>query len=221
MTAEARSFPHGCQYPEPPAHIEDPEVTSTKLKRAVFATNIRLTLNSHANARPGGRQGRPRKFSRPSCAVTLTLPEDVIAVLKAVDADLSRAVVRVVQPLMVAQSLPVAAKVTTLGDRGALILLPPSRWLREFAGVELITLSDGRALLSFDEGMSIADFELSLRDAVADDILQQDDRAMLQELATILRDARRSDGVVLKRRSIVILRRNGHSTTGNGAPPSA
>jgi len=149
--------------------------------------------------------------------VTLTLPEDVVAALKAVDRDLSRAVVRVVQPLMVAQSPPATAKVTTLGDRGALILLPPSRWLREFAGVELITLSDGRALLSFDEGMSIADFELSLRDAVADDILQQDDRAMLQELATILRDARRSDGVVLKRRSIVILHRNGHSTTGNGA----
>ena len=217
MTVEARSFPHGCQHPEPPAHIEDPEVTSPKLNRAAFATTIRLTLNSHANARAGGRQGRPRKFSRPSCAVTLTLPEDVVAALKAVDRDLSRAVVRVVQTLMVAQSPPAAAKVTTLGDRGALILLPPSRWLREFAGVELITLSDGRALLSFDEGMSIADFELSLRDAVADDILQQDDRAMLQELATILRDARRSDGVVLKRRSIVILRSNGRSTTGNGA----
>lgn len=153
--------------------------------------------------------------------MTLTLPEDVIGALKAVDADLSRAVVRVVQPLMAAQSPSAASKVSTLGDRGALILVPPSRWLREFAGVELVTLSDGRALLSFDEGMPIADFELSLHDAVADDSLQQDDRALLQELATILRNARRSDGVVLKRRSIVILRSDGRSTTANGVPPSA
>ena len=45
------------------------------------------------------RRGRPRKFSRPSRAITLTLPEDTIAALRAVDRDLSRAVVRVVQPL--------------------------------------------------------------------------------------------------------------------------
>lgn len=152
--------------------------------------------------------------------MTLTLPDDVVAALKTVDPDVSRAVVRVVQPLMVGESPRPAASVTTFGDRAALILLPPNRWLREFAGVELISLSDGRALISFDEGMSIADFELSLGDAIADDTLPQDDKAMLHELATILRNTRRSKGVVLKRRSIVILHQTGRSTNGNGAPPS-
>jgi len=43
------------------------------------------------------RRGRPRKFPAPSRAVTLTLPEDVLASLGAVDADLSRAIVRIAQ----------------------------------------------------------------------------------------------------------------------------
>src|SRR5215213_8330068 len=46
------------------------------------------------------RRGRPRKFAGPSRAVTLTLPDEVIDALAAVDADLSRAVVRVAQPEM-------------------------------------------------------------------------------------------------------------------------
>ena len=44
------------------------------------------------------RRGRPRKFLAPSRAITLTLPEHVIDALHAVDADLSRAVVRLTQP---------------------------------------------------------------------------------------------------------------------------
>ena len=46
------------------------------------------------------RRGRPQKFGRPSRAVTLTLPEDVIAALGRVDDDLSRAIVRVSKPLL-------------------------------------------------------------------------------------------------------------------------
>ena len=49
------------------------------------------------------RRGRPRKFRSPSRAVTLTPPEDVLRVLGGVDCDLSRAVVRVVQPEMARQ----------------------------------------------------------------------------------------------------------------------
>ena len=43
------------------------------------------------------RRGRPRKFSGPSRPVTLTLPVATIEALAAVDSDLSRAIVRVVQ----------------------------------------------------------------------------------------------------------------------------
>ena len=43
--------------------------------------------------------GRPRKFGRPSRAVTLTLPDDVIATLETIDKDLSQAIVRMALPL--------------------------------------------------------------------------------------------------------------------------
>ena len=45
------------------------------------------------------RRGRPQKFGRPSRALTLTLPEDVIAALISINDDVSRAVVGLVQPL--------------------------------------------------------------------------------------------------------------------------
>ncbi len=52
------------------------------------------------------RRGRPRKFIAPSRAVTLTLPEDVLEALDALDHDLSRAVVRVTQPHMARRPHP-------------------------------------------------------------------------------------------------------------------
>lgn len=151
-----------------------------------------------------GRRGRPRKFSRPSTSVTLTLPDDVIATLQAIDKDLSRAVVRVVQPLA-ARSPATAAQLTMFGDKAAIIVLPPNRALCHHTGVELVPLSDGRAMLSFDDRMSVSDFELRLGDAIADPAVSPADKAMFQELAAILRSARRSDGVAMRRRSILVL----------------
>ena len=41
--------------------------------------------------------GRPRKFGRPSRAVTVTLPEDVLTRLGVLDTDLGRAIVTLVE----------------------------------------------------------------------------------------------------------------------------
>ena len=41
--------------------------------------------------------GRPSKYGRPSRAVTVTLPEDVLDGLEAIDADLGRAIVRLAE----------------------------------------------------------------------------------------------------------------------------
>jgi hypothetical protein len=162
----------------------------------------------------GARRGRPRKFSRPSRSVTLTLPDDVIAKLQAIDTDLSRAVVRALEPLAGGAPRP-AAELTTFGDR-AVIVVPPSRSLKERTGVELVPLSDGRALLSFDDRMSIADFELRLGDAIADPDVPSDEKGMFQELAEILRSARRADGVALKPRSIIVLQWTTKGLNGDG-----
>jgi hypothetical protein len=155
------------------------------------------------------RRGRPRKFGRPSRAVTLTLPEDVLARLHAIDHDLSCAVVRAME-LDTPQEPRPRAELTTYGNR-AVILVPRSRALRERTGVELVPTADGRALISMDGRLSIAQLELRLHDALRDPALNKDDRALFDALVEILRNARQDQDVELRERQIIVLqrRRNG------------
>ena len=149
------------------------------------------------------RRGRPRKFARPSRAVTLTLPEEVIQALAAVDADLSKAVVRVTQPEMAKRAHP-PAELAAFG-RKAVIVVNRTRSLEQRTGVVLVPLSDGRALISFDEPMSIAELELSIQDAIDDPLLTPADGLVFQSISRILREARRSPGVTLQQRSIIVI----------------
>src|SRR5262245_20890107 len=119
------------------------------------------------------RRGRPRKFMQPSRAVTLTLPENVIAALEAIDHDLSRAVVRVAQREVGKRPHP-PAELVTFGSRGV-IVVSPTRTLELRTGVLLIPLSDGRALISFDESMTPARLELKIEDELEDRALPAED----------------------------------------------
>lgn len=149
------------------------------------------------------RRGRPRKFARPSRAVTLTLPEEVIDALAAIDADLSRAVVRVTQPEMAKRPHP-PAELAAFG-RWAVIVVNPTRTLEQRTGVLLVPLSDGRALLSFDEPLSIAKLELRIQDAIDDPRLSRADSEIFQGIGRLLRDARRANGVAVQQRHIIVL----------------
>lgn len=149
------------------------------------------------------RRGRPRKFSGPSRPVTLTLPLQVIAALSAVDADLSRAVVRIAQPELARRPHP-PAELATFGRR-AVIVVNPTRALERRTGVDLVPLPDGRALISFDQPRSIADLELHLTDALDDRALPDSDRSLFEGVLNILRDARRSNDVTLLQRSIILI----------------
>jgi hypothetical protein len=133
----------------------------------------------------------------------LTLPDEVIQALSSVDADLSRAVVRVTQPEIARRPHP-AAELVVFGRR-AVIVVTPSRTLEQLRGVVLVPLSDGRALISFDEPGTIAELELQLQDLLEARKLPAADKQVLQEVSRILREARRSDEVVLSRRNIIVL----------------
>ena len=143
------------------------------------------------------RRGRPRKFSRPARTVTLTLPEDVLEQLAGVDHDLGRAVVRLALsqgPLPAGSAVDVAA----FGSR-AVILVPPARRLAALPGVELVPLADGRALISLDDSVSEAEFELRVRDALDDGSVKGPDRDLFVALAQVLRDARSETRMTLRR----------------------
>jgi hypothetical protein len=131
------------------------------------------------------------------------LPEDVIATLKTIDTDISRAIVRTVEPLVPATPVP-AAELTPFGNR-SVIVVKPSRELRDRTGVELLPLSDGRALMALDGELSVSQFELRLRDALADTALEQPERETFEMLAQILRDNRQRNGASIHERSIIVL----------------
>ena len=149
------------------------------------------------------RRGRPRKFIAPSRPITLTLPEHVLEALAALDPDVSRAIVRLAQP-MLAAGPHAPAELATFG-RHSLIVVNPSRTLETRTGVELLHMPDGRALISFDRSMTIAGLELLIEDALEDKSLPSADRQIFAAIGAILKSARRSDTVTLLQRTVIVL----------------
>lgn len=163
------------------------------------------------------RRGRPRKFAVPSRAVTLTLPEDVLAALGDVDPDISRAIVRVMQPARARQKHP-PAELETFGRR-AVIVVNPTPSLERQPGVHLVPLPDGRALISFDQPATIADLELFITDELDKGRLSADDQAIYSGVHNILRNARQSAGVTLIQRQIVVLESGRKASPRRAAAP--
>jgi hypothetical protein len=160
------------------------------------------------------RRGRPRKFNAPSRAVTLTLPEQVLGALSAVDHDVSRAIVRLTHRQPSPRPHP-AAELVRFGRR-AVIVVSPTRTLEERTGVFLVPIPDGRALMSFDDSITIATLELKVRDALDDRKLSVEDRRIFQSLHEVLRAARTGEDVVLHERKIIVLESRGRRSR-NGA----
>ena len=127
----------------------------------------------------------------------------MIDALHAVDADLSRAVVRLTQPEL-AKRPHAPAELARYGQR-AVIVVNPTRTLEQRTGITLVPLPDGRALISFERPRTIADLELTISDSIADSRLSRDDQATFQAIEEILRAARRSKDITVHQRSIIVL----------------
>jgi hypothetical protein len=155
----------------------------------------------------GNRRGRPRKFSRPSRRVALTLPEDVIASLQAIDPDLSRAVARTAVPALARETWR-QAELATFGG-STVIIVPNNRVLTQRTGVELVPIGDGRALLTFDERVTIPQLELQIGDVLNDGALSAENRVLFEQLAEILASIRRTSDIEMRQRSIVVMHRKG------------
>jgi hypothetical protein len=147
------------------------------------------------------RRGRPPKFTRPSRTITVTLPDDVLEALAAFDSDAGRAIVRLAMTLGSDHQHP-GVEVATFGNR-AVIVVSPTRALSGMTGVELVPLADGRSLIALDDGMSEPQFELTVRDALDNQNVTAADRTLLERLAVVLQDARRTSTLVLRR--IIVL----------------
>jgi hypothetical protein len=85
------------------------------------------------------------------------------------------------------------------------ILVTPVKALKRLAGVQLVPIGSGRALIALDRTQSIPQLELELGDAIERDDISREDRRALKALADILRQTRRSRKVSLEERMIIVL----------------
>ena len=154
-----------------------------------------------ATAKPG--RGRPKKYGRPARPVTVTLPDDVIARLAAIDVDLGRAIVAAVARSR-AQRAHVAppAELASYGSH-AVIVVTPVKALERLSGVQLVPVGGGRALISLEPPQSIPQLELDIRDAIERGGARGAERDALEAIAAILTQARHSHE--LTARTIIVL----------------
>jgi hypothetical protein len=150
-------------------------------------------------------RGRPPKYDRPARAVTVTLPEDVLDSLATINLDLGRAIVQLAERRRaIARRVVRPAELASYG-KFAVIVVTPGIALKKLPGVQLVPVGGGRALISLQAPHSIAQLELSVRDAIERDRLNERDRHTFEAIAEILKQARRSSGVRLEERTIIVL----------------
>ena len=148
--------------------------------------------------------GRPRKFGRPSRAVTVTLPEDTLGRLSTINADVGTAIVNLVERKTSSRLQPIAPAEITRYGKHAVIVVTPVRALRRLKGVQLVPIGGGRALISLDPSHSVPSLELQLRDALENGVKGQE-RDILEVIADILRRARSDAAQKLETRNIIVL----------------
>jgi hypothetical protein len=148
------------------------------------------------------RRGRPRKFSEPSKAVTLTLPVSVLQMLSAIDHDVSRAIVHLAGERQ--RHVHPPAELIAFGRR-AVIVVNRATSLERKTGVTLVPFSDGRALICFDGSMTPARLELLVQDALDEGNLIAEDLAVYEGIRDVLKQARRSATVAVQQRQIMVL----------------
>ena len=151
------------------------------------------------------RRGRPPKYGRPSRAVTVTLPEDVLARLAHVHPDVGSAIVNLVERRLPNRAKRIRTAELTRYGRHAVILVTPTPALRRLKGVHLVPVADGRALISLSPTISIPALELQVRDAL--DALPADsrDREVFEDLVAILRRGRAAGELTSEPRTIIVL----------------
>jgi hypothetical protein len=169
------------------------------------------------------RRGRPSKFGRPARTVVLTLPDNVIAQLRALHHDLAWAVVSLVtRPTAGAPAPPPAppARLVDVSGKQALIVVNPTL-LRRVTGVSIIPLADGHGLIALDSGKGAADLELAILDRIEHVRRDTLEHRELQRLRNTLRRWRSGRRLRFRTRSIIVVERTAGVAPGAQARASA
>lgn len=146
------------------------------------------------------KSGRPRKFDGPTHNFFLTLPLETVALLKAVDEDLGRAVVKLAEltngdTLSASPLLPTTPPETLqflpLED-GNVIVLGSKDLLPPLTGLVWIPLEAGMRLMAIQQGADLRQIELEIQDHLQNVSEDAPAHPTLTTFADLLRTTRKS-----------------------------
>ena len=128
----------------------------------------------------------------------MTLPERTLRLLAAVDKDRARAVVKVTDAALAPTDAPQSqlVDVVEVMPGVGIILVGPSRCLRQIPWLRLVEVAPGRFLLSIPSGTPVESLEIALHDLL--ETIPPDDareRAILERLHALMRKLRRGQSV--------------------------
>jgi hypothetical protein len=137
--------------------------------------------------------GRPPKFPEPSRPITVTQPARTQGQIASVDRDRARAIVKVTDAV-VRRDLPAnrLVEVVEIEPGIGVIIVAPSRRLRDIPWLKLVEVAPARYLLVVPTGTPVDSLEVALLDAL-DDAAESEtaERVLLTELQAVIRRLRR------------------------------
>jgi len=125
----------------------------------------------------------------------MTLPKRILDQLAEVDPDRARAVVKVTEAVMGAGRGPFKpVELIEMAPGKSLIVVGPSKALRQIPWLKLIEITEARYLLTIPSGLPAEAVEVALHDLLSSPEPQRKERenTLLQELLNLISDKRRS-----------------------------
>jgi hypothetical protein len=155
------------------------------------------------------KRGRPPKFEQRGRPVTVTLPEGTLARLAAIDPDRSRAIVKTTEAaLPPEEEMARLPRLVEVAPGLSVIIVGPSRCLRDINWLRLAEISPSRYLLVVPSGASIDSLELALIDLL-ENIRPADEweRPVLERLRKLIASLRR--GARLSKAELLLIEKTG------------
>jgi hypothetical protein len=141
------------------------------------------------------RSGRPPKFREPRRPVTMTLPERILDQLAEIDPDRSCAVVKVTEAVLgIGQKHFKPVDLVEVAPGKFLIVVGPSKALRNIYWIKLIEIAPTRYLVTFPSGTPIEALEVAMRDLFHNPKFLKNERekAVLNKLLNLIGQHRHS-----------------------------
>lgn len=148
--------------------------------------------------------GRPPKFPEDRHPVTVTLPVRILDILKTVNPDRARAIVKLAHSADSRARNRKPVEIVEVAPHRGLIVVADSAALRSIEGLRLIEIAPSRYLLTVHSNLSVESLEVQIHDLIEEERGGQEESALLKELLRQIRHQRRSRAV--SKEAILVIR---------------